>query len=129
MDDSPQDVYAKCLPSNRGYPLWFPEPSNTLPSSYRQDGLQIGDVGIASRKGTFDVLFNICYGPNHALHRRPTVSFGFHPIALDVDYELNVISNADPPGCIITSPGITQPSQMSQGYFLHRGRRRNDTDS
>ena len=114
MDDSPQDVYAKCLPNNRGYPLWFPEPSSTLPSSYRQDGLQIGDVGYVSRKGTFNVLFNISYGPNHALHRRPGLSFSFDPITLHLDHEVDVISNADPPGCIITSPGITQPSQTPQ---------------
>jgi hypothetical protein len=119
MDDSPQDVYAKCLPNYRGYPLWVPEPSSTLPSSYRQDGLQIGDVGFVSRMGTFNVLCNISYGPTHALHRRPGVSFSFPPVALDIDYELDVISNADPPGRVITSPGITQPSQMSQRCFLH----------
>jgi hypothetical protein len=114
MGDSPQDVYAKCLPNNRGYPLWFPEPTSTLPSSYRQDGLQIGDVGFVSRMGTFNVLCNICYGPNHALHRRLGGSFNFDPIAPNIDHEINVISNADPPGCIITSPGLTQPSRMSQ---------------
>ena len=114
MDDSPQDVYAKCLPSNRGYPLWFPEPSSTLPSSYKQDGLQIGDVGFVSQRGTFDVLLNISWSPNHSLHRRPGVTFTFDPMALDINYELNVISNADPRGCIITSPGITRPSQTPQ---------------
>ena len=114
MDDSPQDVYAECLPNHRGLPLWFPEPSSTLPSSYRQDGLQIGDVGFLSRNGIFNVLLNICYGPHHALHRRPGVTLNFDPIALDIDREVNVISNADPPGCIITSPGITQ---VSQRYF------------
>ncbi|KAF8556914.1 hypothetical protein OG21DRAFT_1520796 [Imleria badia] len=111
--DSPQDVYAKCLPNNRGYPLWFPEPSSRLPSSYRQDGLQIGDVGHVSRKGTFNVLLNICYGPNHALHQRLGGSFSFDPIEF-IDHEVEVISNADPPGCIITSPGINQPSRTSQ---------------
>ncbi|KAF8545968.1 hypothetical protein OG21DRAFT_1451313 [Imleria badia] len=111
--DSPQDVYAKCLPNNRGYPLWFPEPSSRLPSSYRQDGLQIGDVGHVSRKGTFNVLLNICHGPNHALHQDLGVSFSFNPIKV-IDREVEVISNADPPGCIITSPGITQPSRTSQ---------------
>ena len=111
MDDSSQDVYAKCLPSDRGLPLWFPEPSSTLPESYKQDGLQIGDVGFLGRNGTFNVLLNICLGPHHALHRRPGVSLTFDPIALDMDYEVNVRRNADPPGCIITSPGITRVSQ------------------
>ncbi|KAF8549067.1 hypothetical protein OG21DRAFT_1515569 [Imleria badia] len=116
--DSPQDVYAKCLPNNRGYPLWFPEPSSRLPSSYRQDGLQIGDVGHVSRKGTFNVLLNVCFGPHHALHQDLGASFGFDPIKL-IDRQVEVISNADPPGCVITSPGITQPSQTPQrdGYY------------
>ena len=129
MDDSPQNVYVKCLPSDRGFPLWIPEPSSTLPSSHRQDGLQIGDVGFVSRRGTFDVLLNISYGPNHALHQRPGVSFSFHPTALDIDNEVDVLSNAVPPGYIITSSGITQPNQTSQRCFLHRKCRRNDTDS
>ena len=115
MDDSPQNVYAKCLPNHRGYPLWVPEPSSALPSSYRQDGLQIGDVGFVSQKGTFIVLFNLCYGPKHALHQRPGVSFNFDRVALDFDHEVDIISSADPPGCVITSPGIAQPKQTSPG--------------
>ena len=115
MDDSPQDVYAKCLPSNRGYPLWFPEPSSTLPSSYKQDGLQMGDVGFISQMGTFNVLCNISYGPNHALHQRPGgVSFSFNPITLDIDHDIIVMSNAVPRDYIITSPGINQPNPISQ---------------
>ena len=46
MDDSPQNVYAKNLPKYLGFPLWIPEPSNSLPENYKLDGLQIGDVGI-----------------------------------------------------------------------------------
>ena len=118
MVDSPQDVYAKCLPSNRGHPLWFPEPGSTLPSSYRQDGLQIGDVGFVGQNGSFNVLCNICYGPHHALHRRPGITFNFEPIALDID-QVNVLPNAVPPGLIIASPGITQPSHEPQRCFLH----------
>ncbi|KAI9462597.1 hypothetical protein HD554DRAFT_1451795 [Boletus coccyginus] len=57
MDDSPQDVYAKCLPNDRGYPLRFPEPSSTLPSSHRQDGLQIGDVGYVTQQGAIQRSF------------------------------------------------------------------------
>ncbi|KAF8552604.1 hypothetical protein OG21DRAFT_102487 [Imleria badia] len=112
--DSPQDIYAKCLPSDRGYPLWFPEPSSTLPSSYKQDGLQIGDVGYVSREGTFRVLLNICFGANHALHQRRGVSCSFDPVVLDIDSEVEVNSNAVSPGCVIFSSGITQPNQTSQ---------------
>ena len=130
MGDSPQDVYAKCLPSDHGYPLWLPEPSSTLPMSYRQDGLQIGDVGCVSPKGAFNVLFNICYGPNHALHRRPGFSYSFDPIPLDIDREVDVNCNADPLGCIITSYGVTQPDQTSARYFpIIRNAEEHDTDS
>ncbi|KAF8549065.1 hypothetical protein OG21DRAFT_1488841 [Imleria badia] len=85
---------------------------STLPSNYRQDELQIGDVGYVSRDGAFEVLLNIRDGPNHALHRRLGLSFSIDPIALDIGHE--VISNVDPHGSIITSPGVTQPSQTSQ---------------
>ena len=113
MGDPPQDVYAKCLPCYLGHPLWFPEPTNTLPSSYREDGLQIGDVGFVNQMGIFDVLCNISYGPNHALHQRPGVSFSFDPIALDINHDIIVMSDAVPPGCIIT-PGIARPRQTLQ---------------
>ncbi|KAI9566676.1 hypothetical protein HD554DRAFT_2007321, partial [Boletus coccyginus] len=59
------------LPNDRGYPLRFPEPSSTLPSSYREDGIQIGDVGYVTQQGAFNVLFNVSYGLNHALYQRP----------------------------------------------------------
>ncbi|KAF8119231.1 hypothetical protein EV363DRAFT_1201085 [Boletus edulis] len=114
MGDSPQDVYAKYLPKNRGYPLWSPEPSSTLPSSYRQDGLKIGDVGYVNWDGLFNVLFNITLDPNHALHHRLGVPLNFEPIQLNIDYDVDIKLNADPPGCVITSPGITQPPRTSQ---------------
>ena len=103
-DFPPQDVYVECLPKSRGYPLWDPEPSSTLPSSYRQDGLQIGDVGCVSRSGTFNVLFNICYGLEHSLHRSlANILDQFHPIPLDIEREVVVKLNADPSGCVIMS--------------------------
>lgn len=117
MDGSPQNIYAKCLPNSRGYPLWFPEPSTTLPHSYQQDGFQIGDVGIVSPSGRFDVLFNISQPSQHALHQRHRAllaTFKFDPIAIDVDAEVDVRSNGDPPGTVIISPSITRvPSQFS----------------
>ncbi|KAF8550276.1 hypothetical protein OG21DRAFT_1419985 [Imleria badia] len=115
MDETPQNIYGKCLSNNRGYPLWFPEPSTSLPLSYQQDGLQIGDVGVVDQKGSFDVLFNICHPSQHALHQRHRMilaDFKFDPIALDIDVEVDVRSNADPPGRVIISSGITRvPSQ------------------
>ncbi|KAF8548015.1 hypothetical protein OG21DRAFT_1423829 [Imleria badia] len=104
----------KCLQSSRGLPLWFPEPRNTLPVSYVQDGLQIGDVGCVTWEGRFKVLFNVCYGPNHPLNQRLRVSFNFDPIAIDIDQEVVLKHNAVPPGCAITSPGITRHIRTSE---------------
>lgn len=123
MDDSPQDVYAKYLPNSRGYPLWFPEPSNTLPTTYQQDGLQIGDVGVVDPTGRFDVLFNICQSSHHALHQRRGIldNFKFDPVILDIDQEVDVRSNADPAGCVISSSGITRiPNESIQYVYVNQ---------
>lgn len=83
MDDSHwQDVYAKHLPcTSYGYPLRIPEPMNTLPQHYLDDGLQIGDVGIVGREGQFDVLFNIFKHDDNPLHlHRNGVPKNFQPV-------------------------------------------------
>ncbi|KAF8546730.1 hypothetical protein OG21DRAFT_1379715, partial [Imleria badia] len=107
------------------YPLWFPEPSTSLPLSYQQDGHQIGNVGVVDQKGSFDVLFNICYPSKHALHQchhMILADFKFDPIALDIDVEVDVRSNANPPSHIIISSGVTQvPSQSSPKYVNDSG--------
>ncbi|KIJ19078.1 hypothetical protein PAXINDRAFT_44270, partial [Paxillus involutus ATCC 200175] len=66
-------VYARLMipvDSSRGYPLWYPEPDSNLPEDYRDEGLRIGDVGIVTEDGSFDVLFNICLPEEHELHQR-----------------------------------------------------------
>jgi hypothetical protein len=118
MDDSPQNVYAKYLPKHRGYPLWIPELSNTLPHSYQLDGLQIGDVGIVDPESGFDVLFNICKPSSHALHKRHDIPT-FDPIMLN-DEDIYVKSDAVLPDSVISS-GVTRifsPSDASSRYVL-----------
>ena len=118
MDDFPQNVYAKYLPKHRGYPLWIPELSNTLPHSYQTDGLQIGDVGIVDPESGFDVLFNICKPSSHALHKRHDIPT-FDPIMLN-DEDIYVKSDAVLPDSVISS-GVTRifsPNDASSRYVF-----------
>ncbi|KAJ7845246.1 hypothetical protein B0H14DRAFT_2239598, partial [Mycena olivaceomarginata] len=47
------------LRRQRGFPLYYPGPSETLPDEYKKNGIQIGDVGTIISEGLFDFLFNI----------------------------------------------------------------------
>jgi hypothetical protein len=65
---SAADIYAHCLlPLKEGYPLYRPELHERLDdpaySTYRSQGISIGDVGIIRQGGDFDFLFNICKDP------------------------------------------------------------------
>ena len=56
-----KEMYERHLMSiGRGLPLWIPQPNIRLPIPYRAKGVCIGDVGIFTRFGGFDFLFNIC---------------------------------------------------------------------
>ena len=121
MDDSPQNVYAKYLPKHRGYPLWLPQPSKTLPLSHQRDGFQIGDVGIVHPERGFEVLFNVCLPPTHALHINRDIPT-FDPIVLK-DEDIFVNSDAVIPGSVISS-GVTRifsPSDASSRYVFSKG--------
>ncbi|KIJ12516.1 hypothetical protein PAXINDRAFT_49154, partial [Paxillus involutus ATCC 200175] len=66
------DIYARLLiprDSTRGYPLWYPEPDDNLPEPCRDEGLRIGDIGIVTERGTFDILFNICLPQEHPVNQ------------------------------------------------------------
>ncbi|KAG9313427.1 hypothetical protein JVU11DRAFT_5748 [Chiua virens] len=83
MPQSPQDVYARHLVSDRGYPLWTPEPNMNLPDDYLQEGLRIGDVGVVvPQDGSFDVFFNICLHQEHSLHEERGVPDNFTRVLL-----------------------------------------------
>ncbi|KDQ51478.1 hypothetical protein JAAARDRAFT_93237, partial [Jaapia argillacea MUCL 33604] len=49
------------LPKGHGYPLWVPETAGayTQGDPYTDEGYQIGDVGVITDGGWFDVFFNI----------------------------------------------------------------------
>jgi len=87
--DSEQDIYARhltCAEPKRGYPLWCPDVPTQLPSEYRCGGYRIGDVGVVTGHGSFDVFFNICLPSSHPLHSPYGVPEGFEQIG-DLDVE------------------------------------------
>ncbi|KAF9260127.1 hypothetical protein L218DRAFT_620663 [Marasmius fiardii PR-910] len=53
----------------RGCALWIPEPNKELTSQYRQNGVQIGDVGILKADGSFDFVFNVCCSANDPINQ------------------------------------------------------------
>ncbi|KDQ58162.1 hypothetical protein JAAARDRAFT_57909 [Jaapia argillacea MUCL 33604] len=62
-EESTHETYARLLlPKRDGYPLWVPEPTglSNIPTLYREDGYQIGDVGVVNHSGGFRVFFNVC---------------------------------------------------------------------
>ncbi|KAG6331233.1 hypothetical protein ID866_7855 [Astraeus odoratus] len=107
---SPQDLYAILLTRSeprRGYPLWFPEPSTTLPPDYRDVGLRTGDVGVVTEHGSFDVFFNICLPRNHRLHSTYGVPDVFRQINLS-DHDSQSFEPSDYRGCVVATQSIHQ---------------------
>ncbi|KAJ3724081.1 hypothetical protein EV361DRAFT_224778 [Lentinula raphanica] len=76
------DVYAQLLlPCRQGYPLWEPKTYNEhLPEVYKKVGVHLGDVGLLTRLGGFDYLFNVCHEADHELNRG-RVPVDFIPIS------------------------------------------------
>ncbi|KAJ7027269.1 hypothetical protein C8F04DRAFT_1122926 [Mycena alexandri] len=66
-----------------GYPLWYPPPIDSLADAYRQEGVQIGDVGYITPRGAFSFVFNICRGADHPINRHFGVPNGFQQLQLD----------------------------------------------
>ena len=74
------DIYSRLLAvKGRGFPLWIPGPSANLPIEYRRVGIAVGDVGILTKSGSFDFLFNICLPKNHPINQAG-VPDGFYPL-------------------------------------------------
>ncbi|KAF9238362.1 hypothetical protein BU15DRAFT_47820 [Melanogaster broomeanus] len=99
----------------RGYPLWFPELSSTLPEDYHRTGLKIGDVGIVTEDGIFDVLFNICLPENHPIHRSHGVPSNFRQVILNRQ-DVHEFPLADTQGLVLETQSVshrTVPGSLS----------------
>ena len=64
-----------------GFPLWIPRRDMALPRSYQRQGVSIGDVGIFTKNGGFDFLFNVCLPAGHASNP-DELPEGFFPLEL-----------------------------------------------
>ena len=83
------------------------EPNNRLPEAYRETGLRIGDVGVVTAQGTFDIFFNICLPAHHPLHARRGVPEGFQQIDL-ADDDMESIQPADHRGRVVATQSVSQ---------------------
>ena len=107
---SPPSLYAKLMmraEPERGFPLWYPEPNSRLPAEYCETGLRIGDVGVVTAHGTFDVFFNIYLPEDHPLHATYGVPEGFRQIRL-ANHDLESIRPGDHRGRVITTQSVNQ---------------------
>ena len=109
------------LTQGRGSPLWFPGPTLSLPQAYRQDGINVGDVGIIKADGPFDFLFNIFMPADHPINSEGVPDW-FQPLENTGVYE----SQCDMPGTIIGSlPWLSihsKPSLVLLHLKLHMKR-------
>ncbi|KIL64639.1 hypothetical protein M378DRAFT_78092, partial [Amanita muscaria Koide BX008] len=51
-----------------GYPLYEPRPDSRPSTEYWKKGVRIGDVGIVTKDGIFDFLFNVCPSQNPSIN-------------------------------------------------------------
>ncbi|KAJ7186020.1 hypothetical protein C8R46DRAFT_1062222, partial [Mycena filopes] len=72
------------LPKGHGYPLFDPQPYADLPLQSRRVGTEIGDVGVVTYDGSFDIIFNICRAADDPLNRFG-VPEGFQQVVLDAE--------------------------------------------
>lgn len=88
--DPPKDneIYERLLRrKGRGFALYIPQPNRRLPIAYRRVGIRIGDVGVITRDGGFNFLFNICIPHDDPANPLilPEDFFPLQPALTDVD--------------------------------------------
>jgi hypothetical protein len=90
MTQAPNLLYAKILGEfGFGHPLWIPGPSQSAPPAYLSRGVSIGDVGIKTRHGSLDFLFDASLPASDAINA-DGVPDGFdhiHIIPRDIDVD------------------------------------------
>lgn len=84
MAQAASQVYVRIMLAKKyGYPLYYPEPLESLPRGYRQRGTSIGDVGVLKSDGAFVFAFNIFTPQSDTTLNSLGVPDGFQPLHLD----------------------------------------------
>ncbi|KAJ7810745.1 hypothetical protein B0H13DRAFT_2475895, partial [Mycena leptocephala] len=66
---SESEIYcSQLLCQKRGFPLYDPQPRQTLPQEYQKSGVAIGDVGRITPDGAFDFFFNVYLPADHPIN-------------------------------------------------------------
>ncbi|KAJ6570324.1 hypothetical protein B0H10DRAFT_1964790 [Mycena sp. CBHHK59/15] len=94
------------LAKKLGYPLWYPQPIDSLPAAYRMQGTRIGDVGYVTPKGAFSFIFNICCPATDPVNCHFGVPAGFEHLDLDHARDVELMAVAFAPGSDISTETI-----------------------
>jgi hypothetical protein len=107
MDEtfSESEIYCnQLLRRKRGFPLYDPEPRQSLPEEYRSSGVAIGDVGRVTPEGTFDFFFNIFLPADHPININ-NVPEDFHPLAPYAS-DRDLYNKVYPPGAHVSTSSV-----------------------
>ncbi|KAJ6582413.1 hypothetical protein B0H19DRAFT_1332592 [Mycena capillaripes] len=105
---SNSDLYRDLLlPKGHGYPLFQPQPSDSLPDKYKEIGTRIGDVGFV-KQGSFKPIFNILHESGDRDINRFGVPDHFERVELvgDDHHAIDWREPCHPPGSDISSTHI-----------------------
>ncbi|KAJ6526914.1 hypothetical protein DFH09DRAFT_164603, partial [Mycena vulgaris] len=104
---SASELYSRLLlPQKQGYPLFFPQPYDTLPETARRTGTEIGDVGVVNMYGAFDPIFNILRAGDDPANRFG-VPAGFEKLVL-APHDIEAVSLHHLPGSDISNTTINK---------------------
>ncbi|KAJ7493175.1 hypothetical protein B0H11DRAFT_1717887 [Mycena galericulata] len=99
-------LYAELLlPTGNGYALFRPNPLDDVPETDRKIGTQIGDVGVVTRDGSFDTIFNITRELNDPRNRFG-VPAGYEQITLRPELDIARQAHCHPPGSDISNTTV-----------------------
>ncbi|KAJ6478122.1 hypothetical protein C8R47DRAFT_944930, partial [Mycena vitilis] len=93
--------------SGKGYPLFQPQLSDNLAEDYKKTGVQIGDVGVVSRSGSFNPIFNILSEPGDRLVNRFGVPEQFEQLNLG-EHDIDWRELLHPPGADISNTTLNK---------------------